>query len=113
MTDFSTSVIVRARKQHHCSECRIAIEPRDEYERTFGIWDGRPETFRTCMACVRARSTMLRALRKHYPSWPHEAYEFYHGGLFEELPNAWADTGEISVGRELVLARRRAREARS
>lgn len=113
MSDFSTTTTVKARKQHVCCECGIAIEPGDEYERAFGVWDGHPDTFRTCVDCVRARRTMIEATRRAYAPWvtPYDEYEFYYGGLHEELPNAWQDTGALSVGRELVLARRRSRAA--
>ena len=58
-----------ARKQHKCSECGRAIEPGQQYESTFGVWDGRADTFKTCARCV----AMREWVKAHVPClcWAH------------------------------------------
>lgn len=46
----------KARKGHRCCECRETITPGTEYEYVSGIWDGRPESFKTCLSCVEIRN---------------------------------------------------------
>lgn len=46
---------VRARKQHSCCECGRTIERRETYELVKGLWDGRWETYKTCLGCTRIR----------------------------------------------------------
>lgn len=48
-----------AKKQHHCDECHRAISPGGKYERTFGVWDGRHDTYRTCAECASIRDTFF------------------------------------------------------
>lgn len=50
-----TSVTPKARKEHVCDECREKIPVGDRYEKASGIWDGRPDSFKTCLACVDVR----------------------------------------------------------
>lgn len=42
-----------ARKAHECCECGEIIQPRDKYQRVFGIWEGEMYTFKTCLSCSR------------------------------------------------------------
>lgn len=44
-----------ARKTHVCCECRENILPGQKYHKVVGIWDGRWETFKTCMPCYQIR----------------------------------------------------------
>ncbi len=53
--DFFLSQQVRARKQHKCAECGRSIGRGEEYERVSGKWDGRMDTFTTCLDCVSIR----------------------------------------------------------
>ncbi len=46
---------IRARKAHHCVECREAIAIKDEYERYVLIGDGSASTYKTCLSCVEIR----------------------------------------------------------
>ncbi len=48
--------IVSARKQHKCAECGAPIEIGQKYEYVFGVWEGEPDTFKTCLDCVSART---------------------------------------------------------
>jgi len=49
----------RARKEHRCSECGVVIERREKYCRSSGLWDGRFETYKTCMVCDDIRQTLF------------------------------------------------------
>lgn len=40
-----------ARIQHRCSECSRVIYPGERYSSAFMIYEGTPETFRTCTHC--------------------------------------------------------------
>lgn len=51
----SDSVMRKARKQHKCYECQRPIEPGERYEYYSGIWDGEPESYKTCRHCKIAR----------------------------------------------------------
>lgn len=55
LPEFISSKHVVARKRHRCSECHGFIEPGDVYERVAGSWDGRFDTFKTCIHCEEAR----------------------------------------------------------
>jgi hypothetical protein len=41
----------RARKPHKCCECGRTIQPGEIYRLLWGVWEGRPETYKTCSAC--------------------------------------------------------------
>jgi hypothetical protein len=45
----------KARKSHQCCECGQEIAPRSWYEYSSGIWEGRPDSFKTCTTCVEIR----------------------------------------------------------
>lgn len=76
---FSTTTRV-ARKPHHCCECDEVIAPGQRYEYASGIWDGRPDAFKTCLSCVEIRDH-FSALCDDYDSRP----------VFRSL---WADIEE-------------------
>jgi hypothetical protein len=44
-----------ARKAHVCGECREPIVRGQKYEYASGVWDGRPDSFKTCLLCVEIR----------------------------------------------------------
>lgn len=44
-----------ARKPHRCCECRELIKSGQRYERVFGKWDGRIDTYLTCELCAEIR----------------------------------------------------------
>lgn len=70
----------RARKPHSCIECSKAIAPGTVYEHISGIWDGRPDSFSTCLRCVVLREAHVKAeeaLQRH------EAEEMGLVSLFE------------------------------
>ena len=46
----------KARNAHVCCECRKPIERGQRYEYASGVWDGRPDSFKTCLLCVEIRN---------------------------------------------------------
>ena len=42
---------VKERKEDKCCQCHETIHKGDKYVVDSGIWDGRPERFRTCLTC--------------------------------------------------------------
>lgn len=50
-----TTSTPKARKEHRCAECREPIMAGSRYEKVFGVWDGRAETFKTCLLCAEIR----------------------------------------------------------
>lgn len=59
----------KARKEHKCAECGSNIKPGQQYEHTFGIWDGHLDRIKTCQHCV----DMREFVRAHVPCfcWEH------------------------------------------
>ncbi len=53
--DVMTTTHPKARKQHRCCECHGAIMPGEQYEKITGIWNGEPETYKTCAVCAAKR----------------------------------------------------------
>lgn len=47
--------VVKAAKEHRCSECREAIPKGVKYELAKGCWDGHWSTYKTCLSCVEIR----------------------------------------------------------
>ena len=45
----------KARKKHRCCECRGSILPGESYRYKSGIWEGRPDSFKTCVDCEQLR----------------------------------------------------------
>lgn len=56
--DFFSIHIVTARKPCRCCECRITIQVGEKHERSAGKWNGRFDSFRTCLACVELRKKL-------------------------------------------------------
>lgn len=50
--------LVKARKNHKCCECNGSINKGDIYEYTFGVWEGKAESFHTCEKCSDLRESM-------------------------------------------------------
>lgn len=49
----------KARKEHQCHECGRIITTGETYRCESGIWDGRPERYKTCMDCASVRDTFF------------------------------------------------------
>ena len=53
------TIVKAARKEHVCIECQEPIPIGASYERVEGLWEGRWETFKTCIPCMRIRKDMF------------------------------------------------------
>ena len=51
----SSRDVRKARKEHVCYECRGTIARGERYEYASGVWDGRPDSFKTCLLCAEIR----------------------------------------------------------
>lgn len=54
--DFSNVEFPKARKVHHCEECRRDIKIGQVYEKYSGRWCGDFDSYKTCMDCVNIRN---------------------------------------------------------
>lgn len=63
-----------ARIQHRCSECSRVIYPGERYSSAFMIYEGTPETFRTCTHCQVGQAWLAE-----------NCGGFMHHGLIEEM----------------------------
>ena len=92
-----------AHKAHRCSECGRTIYSGERYERVFGVWDGRPDTFKTCVYCLGLRD--LAESRLRCLCWA-------HGNMVEDVMETIRNAeGEISglamaAGRWMIEGRR-------
>lgn len=102
------TTIHTARKQHICEECRIFIEPGQQYEKVFGVWDSYPATYKTCMACVEAREWFQTAIAcscwSHGNMWG-DMLEDARYGEFRKPGDA------MKFGRMFIAMRKRQSEA--
>lgn len=70
--DICHQKIVRARKEHRCTECGATIAPGRLYERASMLMDGRWDTFTTCARCVNVRDEFFTCgyyfggIREHF-----------------------------------------------
>lgn len=53
--------IRKARKDHNCIECGKIIKSGQKYEHISGLWDGRPDSFSTCLPCVILKQAHIKA----------------------------------------------------
>lgn len=76
----------RARKDHRCCECGGVIEAKDYYQYTSGIWDHRPDSYRTCWPCVAFRN-MMRRVNAGYRGYCEPCFtQLYDGEPRENWP---------------------------
>lgn len=47
----------QAQTPHFCCECQRVILPGETYRYESGIWDGRPNAYKTCVDCLSLRNT--------------------------------------------------------
>ncbi len=99
--DTLTETVHKARIRHVCSECRGWIEPGEVYEKSWGVWDGEPDVFKTCPDCLALKDWTLA----HIP-----CFCWTYGGLRgeareaigflledEQVPGMWMEFGRLYV----------------
>lgn len=75
MTNCEWVRLRKARKQHKCCECYKTIQVGEHYEFSSGIWEGCPESHKTCGYCANLRSLACKLAKKldyeyeHYPAY--------------------------------------------
>ena len=82
----------KARKQHKCCECSLAINPGDTYSYSSGIWDSQPLSFKLCNSC----ESIFKVANNFAVNYDYD-YEFYpsFGGLREWVTNFIENEGVI------------------
>lgn len=50
----------KARKLHKCSECRRQINVGETYQYDFTVFEGSPDTYKTCQHCCVLREWLLK-----------------------------------------------------
>jgi hypothetical protein len=63
-----------ARVQHKCIECNRVIEPGETYRRAFMVYEGHPDTYKTCTHCQVGQAWLAE-----------NCGGFLHHGLIEEM----------------------------
>lgn len=71
----------KARKPHQCGECLGFIQPSEMYHHESGIWDGEPDSFKTCDDCYKLKHEMMADLDL-------EDGMRMEGGIREEFDNS-------------------------
>ena len=80
----SKEKIQTARKKHICSECLKDILPGEKYEYIFGVWDGDPHVYKTCLDCKSIRDTFFDSWM-FTQVWENFQDEFgYHDSIIPE-----------------------------
>ena len=54
-----SETIRKARKSHKCCECFRQINIGEKYQYVSGIWDGDPDSFKTCLSCYEIRNDFI------------------------------------------------------
>lgn len=54
----------KARKDHKCCECHSVIPKGDSYIYASGIWDGEPNSYKTCSICDDARREYIQSTKE-------------------------------------------------
>lgn len=79
----------KARKQHECFECGDPIEVGEKYEYVSGIWDGKPDSFKVCLACEAIRNQFF-------------CDGYYFGHIWEDI-HAHIQEMEGKISSECIL----------
>lgn len=82
-SEFTSTKMLKAKKDHKCYECRGVIKKGDRYEKTSGVWDGTFDTFKVCLDCLSLRKEFFRG-------------GYYYGRIWEDF-----ETHVDAVGAEI------------
>lgn len=55
----------KARKPHFCCECGSDIRKGEKYQYISGIWDGEPNSYKTCNSCSELRDDYYSSTDDH------------------------------------------------
>lgn len=102
-----TELTPRARKRHQCCECRGWIEIGENYQRITGVWEGQPNSYKTCRQCAALRERIqkltkccvgLGMMREDLRDL--DEYE----GNTEKQKEIWAEHNAIRIRRGAVIS---------
>ena len=51
----------KAKKEHKCCECKEIISKGEIYIYSSGIWDGEPNSYKTCLTCESVRNEYIKS----------------------------------------------------
>ena len=71
-----------ANKEHTCCECNKKIRKGEEYCYESGIWEGAPNSYKTCKDCYQIREAFF--------------CNFVFGSMWEDFRNACAESEFLS-----------------
>ncbi|MFK3873082.1 hypothetical protein [Pseudoalteromonas rhizosphaerae] len=54
-----SETVRKARKQHACCECSQKISVGENYQYCSGVWDGKPDSYKTCLSCLKIRENYV------------------------------------------------------
>lgn len=84
---------VTARKFHQCDECRGWIAMGETYRKSFGVWDGKAQSFKTCVDCLQ------------FVDWAEEQYGddicYSFGNMIHDVGDCLHEMGNKHVSAEL------------
>lgn len=58
-------IMRKAKKEHKCCECCQKIKPGEKYQYCSGVWDGVPDSYKTCLLCVKLRENYANEAGKN------------------------------------------------
>lgn len=73
----------KARKAHRCCECGGTIRAGERYRYASGVWDGYPDSFKTCVLCDAVKTDHIANLDRYdcapcftqlYEEWPEDVW---------------------------------------
>ena len=84
--DFINTEIRKAKKEHKCCECGYTIKPGEQYEYVFGLWNVKPDTYKTCERCLDLRENLLQIFGCYYYTQLFDQYrEYLSMQFFEDI----------------------------
>ena len=92
--------VVVARKPHTCVECRRVIAPGHRYERITGLWDGKWDTFRMCLACSEISHLLSCGGRVFGILW-----DEVESAMFDDIGSACFDKLETAHAKAFLRAK--------
>lgn len=81
-----------ARKEHRCSECSRLIAVGEKYNCAFMIYEGTPDTFRTCAHCRVGQMWLIE-----------NCGTFIHGDLIGEMQEHARDYPAVAPGLNVIV----------
>jgi hypothetical protein len=103
--EFFSEMVVRARKQHRCTECFGPIFSGETYKRRSGKWDGEFRDYPECYLCMELREWATVSM----PCFCANTFETLHEKAREMVDDIKRDVPGITFewGRRMIKIKRR------